>query len=188
MPLGQINEAKLVKELAVHVVGYLGTIEAAWPGMVAQGGGVIVNTASGFGGSGPGLTGYMAAKSAVFSLTRDVALKGAAHNIRCNSIVPAANTRMAVPYWGADQTHNWDPHWATTLALYLASSLSAGVTGRQLSLTAPGTLLREIYVSTGLLTSDEPWTPELLAARVPAFLQPEPGSGPLRLPPILTER
>jgi NAD(P)-dependent dehydrogenase (short-subunit alcohol dehydrogenase family)/AcrR family transcriptional regulator len=129
MMLGELDEAKLVKELTVHIVGYLGTVEAVWPHMVEQGGGTIVNTSSGFGGSGPGLTAYMAAKSGVFSITRDIALEGAPHGIRCNSLTPAARTRMSIPYWGADQTEDWDPNWASTLALFFASSLSDGITG-----------------------------------------------------------
>src|SRR5258708_7235981 len=161
MMLGELDEAKLVRELAVHVVGYLGTVEAVWPHMVAQGGGTIVNTSSGFGGSGPGLTTYMAAKSGVFSITRDIALEGAPHGIRCNSLTPAARTRMSVPYWGADQTEDWNPNWASTLALFFASSLSEGITGRQLSIV-PGNYIREISSAENVLSDDQNWTPQSL--------------------------
>ncbi len=185
MMLGELDEAKLVRELAVHVVGYLGTVEAVWPHMVAQGGGTIVNTSSGFGGSGPGLTTYMAAKSGVFSITRDIALEGAPHGIRCNSLTPAARTRMSVPYWGADQTEDWNPNWASTLALFFASSLSEGITGRQLSIV-PGTYIREIYVAENGLSDDQNWTPQSLASRINELLHEEPAAAGLRKPPLLT--
>jgi NAD(P)-dependent dehydrogenase (short-subunit alcohol dehydrogenase family) len=184
MMLGELDETKLVRELAVHIVGYLGTVEAVWPHMVEQGGGTIVNTSSGFGGSGPGLTAYMAAKSGVFSITRDIALEGAPHGIRCNSLTPAARTRMSVPYWGADQTEGWDPDWASTLALFFASSLSEGITGRQLSLV-PGDHIREMYIAENAMSNDENWTPETLASRIHELLHEEPAAAGLRKPPLL---
>jgi len=186
MPIGQIDERRLVRELAVHVVGYIGTIQAAWEPMKAQGGGVIVNTASGFGGGGPGLIAYMSAKAGVFSLTRDVALEGAPHGIRCNSIMPAARTRMSIPYWGADQTAGWDLNWASTLVLFLASSLSDGISGRQLSLT-PGTVIRDMHIATNELVSEVDWTPESLAERIHDVLVDEPPAGRLRLPSLVAE-
>jgi NAD(P)-dependent dehydrogenase (short-subunit alcohol dehydrogenase family) len=185
MTMGAIDENLLNMELQVHIVGYIGTIQAVWPHMIARGGGTIVNTTSGFGGSGPGLTAYMAAKSGVFSVTRDVALEGAEYNIRCNSLTPAAKTRTSIPYWGTDQTENWDPNYASTLALYYASELSAGMTGRQL-LIAPGNYITEFYVDGQAMVNDEEFTPEILAARLPAFFHVEETSGRLRLPPLLT--
>ena len=184
MMLGELDEEKLRRELAVHIVGYLGTVEAVWPHMVAQGSGTIVNTSSGFGGSGPGLTAYMAAKAGVFSITRDIALEGAPHGIRCNSLTPAARTRMSVPYWGADQTEDWDPNWASTLALFFASSLSDGITGRQLSLV-PGNHIREMYIAENAMSNDENWTPETLASRIHELLHEEPAAAGLRKPPLL---
>jgi NAD(P)-dependent dehydrogenase (short-subunit alcohol dehydrogenase family) len=184
MTMGDIDEKLLNMELQVHIVGYIGTIKAVWPHMIAQGGGTIVNTTSGFGGSGPGLTAYMAAKSGVFSVTRDVALEGAEHNIRCNSLTPAARTRTSIPYWGSDQTQNWDPNYASTLALYYASDLSAGVTGKQL-LIAPGNYIREFYVDGQSMVNDDDWTPQTLAERLPAFFHAEETMGALRLPPLL---
>jgi NAD(P)-dependent dehydrogenase (short-subunit alcohol dehydrogenase family) len=186
MRVGEVDEAKLVRELAVHVVGYIGTIEAVWRHMVGRGGGTIVNTASGFGGAGPGLIAYMAAKSGVFSLTRDVALEGARHGIRCNAVTPAARTRMSTPYWGADQTEDWDPNWASTVALYLASPLSAEVTGRQLGVV-PANVLHEYNTSGGMLMNDVEWTPEAIAERVGELLQKAPDASPLRLPPLLDD-
>ena len=183
MPIEELDEARVIRELAVHVVGYMGTTRAVWGPMKAQGGGAIVNTASGFGGGGPGLAAYMAAKAGVFALTRDTALEGAAHNIRCNALTPAARTRMSVPYWGADQTEGWDPDWASTIALFLASELSATISGRQFGIT-PGNVVREINIEDRVLVNDVDWTPHTLAERISEVLRPEPAAPRLRMPAL----
>jgi NAD(P)-dependent dehydrogenase (short-subunit alcohol dehydrogenase family) len=184
MKVGALDEAKLAKELAVHVIGYLGTIQAAWAPMVSQGGGTIVNTGSGFGGVGPGLTAYMAAKSGVFALTRDAAYEGAEHGIRCNSITPQARTRMSVPYWGDDQTESWDPKWASTIVLFLASDLSAPITGHHFSLFVPGHTISEMYIASQVTTIETEWTPQLLAERSGQIMHEEQAFLGLRLPTL----
>jgi len=186
MKIGELDEARVTKELAVHVVGYLGTTQAVWEPMIAQGGGTIVNTGSGFGGSGPGLAAYMAAKAGVFALTRDTAYEGAEYGIRCNSLTPAARTRLSVPYWGADQTEDWDPKWASIIALFLASDLSAPITGHQFSLTAPGNMIREMYVGSQAVMIDQDWTPQLLAERSGDIVHHEEPFRGMRIP-TLTE-
>jgi len=165
MSVGELDEKGIEKELAVHIVGYLGTIQAVWEPMKQQGGGTIVTTGSGFGGVGPGLVAYNAAKAGVFTLMRDVALQGAEHGIRCNSLVPAARTRMAIPYWGSEVVKGWDLDWASTLALFLASDLSDGITGRQFSVI-PGNVLREWRVGEAFLEDERDWTPERIAERI----------------------
>jgi hypothetical protein len=91
---------------------------------------------------------------------------------------------MSVPYWGAELTEHWDPNWASTLALFFASELSAGITGRQLSVV-PGNSVRELYIDSGYLTDDHDWTPESLAARAGELLHPEPKPPGQLLPPLL---
>jgi len=186
MRIDELDEEKVRRELAVHIIGYLGTTKAVWQSMIDRGGGTIVNTGSGFGGGGPGLAAYMAAKAGVFALTRDTAYEGAEFGIRCNSLTPAARTRLSVPYWGDDQTEDWDPKWASRIALFLASNLSEGITGRQISLTAPGDSTREWVIASRVTTIDVDWTPELLAERIDDVFEPvEPPR--IRRVPTLSE-
>jgi len=64
---------------------------AAWPHLIARGGGVVINTASVAAHRGATFieqTGHGAAKGGVLAMTRHLAASGAAHGIRANSISP----------------------------------------------------------------------------------------------------
>jgi NAD(P)-dependent dehydrogenase (short-subunit alcohol dehydrogenase family) len=64
---------------------------AAWPHLVARGGGVIINTASVSAHRGATFieqAAHGAAKGGVLAITRHLAASGARHNIRANSISP----------------------------------------------------------------------------------------------------
>jgi meso-butanediol dehydrogenase / (S,S)-butanediol dehydrogenase / diacetyl reductase len=64
---------------------------AAWPHLVARGGGVIINTASVSAHRGATFieqAGHGAAKGGVLAITRHLAASGARHGIRANSISP----------------------------------------------------------------------------------------------------
>ena len=77
----------------IHDVNVKGTwlgARAAIPEMIAGGGGSIINISSGAGIVGrPEMAAYSAAKGAVRSLTKTVAIEYAAKGIRCNSVHPA---------------------------------------------------------------------------------------------------
>ena len=111
----------LERHLAVHVAGSFNTIRAAWPHMVAQGYGRIVNTTStGMLGLPTNLS-YATAKAGVVGMTRSLATAGAKHGIRINCIAPAAFTRMAGT--GADPAAD-DP-MATLMAPELVAPMVA---------------------------------------------------------------
>lgn len=78
----------------VHVMGTVNVIRAAWPHLVAQGYGRIINTAShtGYLGSRNNLE-YSTAKAAIHGLTRTLSLEAAAHGIAINAVAPGGITR-----------------------------------------------------------------------------------------------
>lgn len=83
------DEADWNALMAVNVNGVFLCSKHAVPHMVAQGGGVIVNTASTIALVGiPDRAAYVASKGAVAALTRAMALDHAADNIRVNSVAP----------------------------------------------------------------------------------------------------
>ncbi len=91
----EVDAEELQMHLGVHVIGAVNMMRAAWPHMVAQKSGKIINTASSsLLGFCPQIT-YPSMKAALLGLTRNTALVGKDHNIAVNAILPAAFTRMS---------------------------------------------------------------------------------------------
>ena len=121
------------------------TCSAAWPHLVARGGGSIINTGSISGMTSlpptPGNIAHAATKGAVIAMTRELALEGGPHNIRANSISPGIIDSPATAPALASGTFREDHLGALMLrrigsvgdvaaaALFLASDESAWVTG-----------------------------------------------------------
>ena len=81
--------------LDVHLMGAVHCCKAVWPVMVAQKYGRIVMTTSSTGLYGNfGQTNYGAAKLALVGFMQTLAIEGAKHDIRVNSLAPTAATRM----------------------------------------------------------------------------------------------
>ncbi|MBB3042683.1 SDR family NAD(P)-dependent oxidoreductase [Nocardioides soli] len=118
--------AKLTREdvdavLDVHLHGTLWMTKAAWPVMVEQGYGRIVNTTSAAGIFGNfGQTNYAAAKAGIWGATKTLALEGARHGIQVNAIEPGARTRMTEDLLG-DLADQLDPVLVAPLVAWLAA-------------------------------------------------------------------
>lgn len=75
--------------IATHVKGTLLVSQAVLPQMLARGSGVVVNSASDFSVIGvPGLAAYCAAKTAVYSMTKAMAVEFTSRGIRINAVGP----------------------------------------------------------------------------------------------------
>lgn len=82
----------------VHYLGSVNVTKAAWPHLLAAPHGCVVNTASeAILGNVPKSTAYSAAKGAVFSFTRALALDSRRSGIRVNAVAPRGITRMSEP-------------------------------------------------------------------------------------------
>jgi len=141
--------------LAVHVNGAFYVTQPAFENMRENGYGRIVFTASAAGLFGSiNQANYAAAKGGVFGLANVVALEGAPHGILANTILPAAESRMAADmaaeqFVGMPTTPaHQEPEMITAMVAYLASeenknnrelySIARGRYGRVFMGVAPG--------------------------------------------------
>ncbi len=122
---------------------------AVWPHLVAAGGGSIVNFASVAAHRGTpfaGMLAHSAGKGAVLAMTRQLAVEGAAHQIRANSISPGLVATMATSSQGLTEGEGGkraaahiplgrigQPADIANCALYLASDEAGWVTGTNIT-------------------------------------------------------
>jgi len=142
-PVHELSLAEWERIVAVDQTGVFLGMKAVIPGMIAAGGGSIVNISSICGAAAvPGIAAYHAAKGAVLTLTKNAAVTYAPHKVRANAILPGwIRTPMtagqtddvngvfldATPLQRAGEPA--DIAWA---AVYLASDESSFVTGADL--------------------------------------------------------
>lgn len=117
----KMTEDEWAPVLAVHLGGTMSMSKAAWPVMVAQGYGRIVNTTSAAGLFGNfGQANYGAAKAGIWGITKTLAIEGAKHGIHVNAIEPGARTRMTENLLG-EFADRLDPRLVSPVVAWLSA-------------------------------------------------------------------
>jgi len=93
--IDQLQEADLRRMVDTHLLGAFFVLGAAWPIMVQQHYGRVLNTASAAAFGISGMYPYSAVKAGLLGLTRALAIDGAAHGVKVNALMPLAYTRLA---------------------------------------------------------------------------------------------
>ena len=133
-PVTEADASVLDKEMAINVKTMYQVSRAAAKAMVQQRSGAIVSFASIAAlNAKPDMAAYSAAKAAVASLTRSLALELRDHNVRVNAVAPGTvrtgDNRASMG--------NTPQHWVeiadiVNAVLFLSSDASAGITGHVL--------------------------------------------------------
>ncbi|KND01081.1 uncharacterized protein SPPG_04173 [Spizellomyces punctatus DAOM BR117] len=112
------NDWDLVQR--VHLRGTYKVAKAAWPHMVKQKYGRIINTTSAVGLYGNfGQANYSAAKAGTVAFSNTLALEGARSNIVVNTIAPNAGTRMTATVMPPEMVEALKPEYVSPLVAYL---------------------------------------------------------------------
>lgn len=99
----EISDRDIERVVGVHLMGHIWMCRAAWPHMVEQGYGRIVNVSSAVAYLGvPNQSIYAAAKMGILGLSRALATEGLEMGIRSNVIMPAADTLAWQTMLGSD--------------------------------------------------------------------------------------
>ncbi|MEA3048107.1 MAG: hypothetical protein QOJ53_2439 [Sphingomonadales bacterium] len=106
----------------VHLIGSANCTKAVWATMQEQNYGRILMTSSSTGLYGNfGQANYAAAKLGLAGFARTLALEGARHNIKVNTIAPTAATRMTQGIFPPELLGLFKPETVAPAALYLVS-------------------------------------------------------------------
>jgi NAD(P)-dependent dehydrogenase (short-subunit alcohol dehydrogenase family) len=152
-----IEDPKMEENCKVDIqsafFGSLQLMQLAYPHMLAQGGGSIINMGTGFSiRCEPGFLAYAATKEAIRVLTKTAAREWGKHKIRVNTILPSALTPKSIWYLEDSGTYDLElskvamgrfgePQDIAPTAIFLASDESYFVTGQTIGVEGGTTML-----------------------------------------------
>lgn len=150
-----VDDDEMQRHVGVTLLGCLHTMRAAWPHMLAQGGGRIVNTGSAACFGNP-IASYASTKAGLFGLTRTAAIFGREHGIHVNLLLPAAFSRLTdgLPEseFKALLRDEFGPEKTSPLVGYLCHERST-VTGEAFS-AGGGKIARIVYAASPAVPID----------------------------------
>ena len=147
-PVGDLDEETWNATIAINLTGTFLCCKYAVPIMVERRRGSIINVISRACYVGNPLHAYSASKAGVLSLTKNIAVSYAAHNVRANAISPGGiDTPMSLQVRNTPESaaaylrglplkRLAEPVEVSRLALYLASDESPHVTGTVIPIDA----------------------------------------------------
>ena len=147
-PVGDLDEATWNATIAINLTGTFLCCKHAVPIMVERRKGSIINVVSRACYVASDLHAYSASKAGVLSLTKNIAVSYAAHNVRANAISPGGiDTPMSFQVRNTPETaaaylrglplnRLAEPVEVSRLAVYLASDESPHVTGALIPIDA----------------------------------------------------
>ena len=150
--------------LEVHVLGTVNCTKAVWEHMRSQQYGRILFTSSSSGLYGNfGQANYGTAKAALIGLMNVLHIEGAKHNVRVNTLVPAAATRMTEALLAPESATLLRPETVSPAALFLCGE---DAPSRVIMGAGAGCFSRiHLVESVGIVLAGEMLTPETIADR-----------------------
>tara|TARA_B100001250_G_scaffold229399_1_gene196932 strand:- start:63 stop:962 length:900 start_codon:yes stop_codon:yes gene_type:complete len=148
----------------VHLMGSVYCTKAVWPIMVEQNYGRIVMTSSSSGVYGNfGQTNYGAAKLGVVGFMNSLKIEGQKYNIKVNSLIPVAATRMTESLMPKEALEKLQPDVVSPAVLFMASEDAP--TGIMLSAGAGVYALAQIIQAPGVALTGDDANPDKIAER-----------------------
>jgi NAD(P)-dependent dehydrogenase (short-subunit alcohol dehydrogenase family) len=152
-----LDDPKMEDHLRIDMesglIGSLQLMQLALPWMRDAGGGSVINMGSSYGlRCEPGFLAYAASKEAIRALTRTAAKEWGTHNIRVNTILPAAMSPKALAYLERSGTYDLElskvalgyfgePGDIAPLAVFLASDEGRYISGQTIGADGGSTML-----------------------------------------------